>query len=45
MPPLNVLVRPPLSSGRRTGLIVLRGYLLVAVIMVIARITQLARTH
>ncbi len=42
MPPLALLTRPELSTGRRLGLAVLRGYLVVAVAMVIVRVTQLA---
>jgi NRAMP (natural resistance-associated macrophage protein)-like metal ion transporter len=42
MPPLALLTRPPLSRGRRLGLTVLRGYLVIAVVMVVARIVQLA---
>jgi NRAMP (natural resistance-associated macrophage protein)-like metal ion transporter len=45
MPPLALLARPKLSTGRRLGLTVLRGYLVVAVGMVIVRIVQLALTH
>jgi len=44
MPPLALLTRPPLSTARRLGLTVLRGYLVVAVGMVIVRIVQLALT-
>jgi hypothetical protein len=40
-----LLARPKLSTGRRLGLTVLRGYLVVAVGMVIVRIVQLALTH
>ncbi|MCD2195184.1 divalent metal cation transporter [Actinomycetospora endophytica] len=42
MPPLVLLTRPQLSRGRRLGLTVLRGYLVVAVVMVVARIAELA---
>jgi hypothetical protein len=42
MPPLALLTRPALSRGRRVGLSVLRGYLVIAVVMVVARIVQLA---
>ncbi len=42
MPPLALLAKPELSGVRRVGLTVLRGYLLVAMILVIVRITQLA---
>ncbi|MDP1803608.1 MAG: divalent metal cation transporter, partial [Acidimicrobiales bacterium] len=45
MPPLALLTRPQLSSGRRLGLTVLRGYLVVAVGMVVVRVVQLALTH
>ncbi|MBV9013129.1 MAG: Nramp family divalent metal transporter [Pseudonocardiales bacterium] len=42
MPPLAMLTRPTLSAGRRLGLIVLRGYLVIAASMVIVRVVQLA---
>jgi Mn2+/Fe2+ NRAMP family transporter len=42
MPPLALLTRPQLSTGRRLGLMVLRGYLVIAVSMVIVRVVQLA---
>ncbi|WP_433801272.1 NRAMP family divalent metal transporter [Actinomycetospora sp. CA-084318] len=42
MPPLALLTRPELSRGRRLGLTVLRGYLVIAVGMVVVRIVQLA---
>ena len=42
MPPLTLLTRPELSTARRIGLTVLRTYLLVAMILVIVRVVQLA---
>ena len=42
MPPLALLTRPEMSNGRRIGLTVLRAYLLVAMILVIVRVVQLA---
>jgi hypothetical protein len=42
MPPLALLTRPTLSTGRRLGLTVLRGYLVIAAGMVIVRVVQLA---
>ncbi|MDP9094262.1 MAG: divalent metal cation transporter [Actinomycetota bacterium] len=42
MPPLALLTRPKLSTGRRVGLTVLRTYLLIAMILVIVRVVQLA---
>lgn len=42
MPPLALLTRPKLSTGRRLGLTVLRGYLIIAAGMVIVRVIQLA---
>ena len=41
-PPLEELPRPRLSPTRRAGLTALRGYVLVAVAVVIARMTQAA---
>jgi hypothetical protein len=45
MPPLAWLDRPVLSGGRRLGLVVLRGYLLVAAVLVVVRVVQLALGH
>ncbi|MGB7795012.1 MAG: NRAMP family divalent metal transporter [Pseudonocardiaceae bacterium] len=42
MPPLALLTRPKLSTGRRLGLTVLRGYLVIAAGMVVVRVAQLA---
>jgi Mn2+/Fe2+ NRAMP family transporter len=42
MPPLALLQRPQLSVARRAGLSVLRLYLLVAMVLVIVRVVQLA---
>ncbi|MDP9043499.1 MAG: divalent metal cation transporter [Pseudomonadota bacterium] len=45
MPPLALLAMPQLSTGSRVGLTVLRTYLLVAMILVIVRVVQLALGH
>lgn len=45
MPPLALLAAPKLPLGSRIGLTVLRSYLLVAMIMVIFRVYQLAVGH
>lgn len=42
MPPLALLKAPKLSTARRAGLTVLRAYLLIAMILVIVRVVQLA---
>jgi hypothetical protein len=42
MPPLELIQRPVMSIGRRTGLTVLRGYLFIAAAMVIAKTFGLA---
>jgi hypothetical protein len=42
MPPLVLLSRPRLSPGRRLGLSVLRGYLIIASALVVVRVVQLA---
>ncbi|HEY6428931.1 MAG TPA: divalent metal cation transporter, partial [Acidimicrobiales bacterium] len=42
MPPLNRLSRPPMSRQRKIGLITLRGYLLVAFILVVVKVVVLA---
>ena len=45
MPPLTLLEAPKLSAGSRIGLTVLRTYLLLAMILVIYRVYQLAMGH
>src|SRR5665647_2131825 len=45
MPPLAMLTRPTLSAGSRTGLTVLRGYLLLASALVVVKVVQLALGH
>jgi Mn2+/Fe2+ NRAMP family transporter len=45
MPPLALLARPKMSPGRRLGLSVLRGYLIIASALVVVRVVQLALGH
>ncbi len=45
MPPIALLSTPKVSGGRKLGLTVLRSYLLLAMILVIVRIVQLAIGH
>ncbi|MCU6479689.1 NRAMP family divalent metal transporter [Arthrobacter sp. A2-55] len=45
MPPIALLQTPTMSTTRRIGMGILRGYLLIAMIMVITRIVQLALGH
>jgi hypothetical protein len=45
MPPLALLQRPAMSTGRKIGMSALRLYLAVAMILVILRIVQLALGH
>ena len=45
MPPLALLDRPVMSTGRKIGMSALRLYLAVAMILVIVRIVQLAAGH
>jgi NRAMP (natural resistance-associated macrophage protein)-like metal ion transporter len=42
MPPLAMLTRPTMSVGQRVGMGVLRGYLVVAVVLVVVKVVQLA---
>jgi hypothetical protein len=42
MPPLNMLTKPVMSAGRKVALGVLGGYMVIAMILVIVRIVQLA---
>jgi len=45
MPPLALLRRPAMSTGRKVGMSALRIYLAVAMVLVIIKITQLALGH
>jgi len=45
MPPLNVLTKPVMSTGRKIALTVLRSYLAIAMILVIVRLVQMAFAH
>jgi Mn2+/Fe2+ NRAMP family transporter len=45
MPPLALLQRPAMSTGRKVGMSALRLYLAVAMILVIVRIAELALGH
>ena len=45
MPPLNMLSRPVMSSGRKVALTILRSYLAIAMVLVIVRIVQMALAH
>jgi hypothetical protein len=42
MPPLALLERPVWSSGRKAGMLLLRGYLVVAMVLLIVKTVQLA---
>jgi hypothetical protein len=42
MPTLEKLSRPVLSTQRKTGLFVLRGYLLIAFLLVIVKVVEVA---
>jgi hypothetical protein len=42
MPPVAMLSRPVVSAGTKTGLTVLRGYLIVASVLVVIKVVQLA---
>ena len=42
MPPVAMLSKPVMSAGTKTGLTVLRGYLLVASALVVIKVVQLA---
>jgi hypothetical protein len=41
MPPLALLERPRWSPGRKAGMLVLRGYLVVAVLLLVVKTVQL----
>ena len=42
MPPLDTLARPVWSLARKAGMLTLRAYLVVAVVLIIVRLAQLA---
>jgi NRAMP (natural resistance-associated macrophage protein)-like metal ion transporter len=41
MPPLALLARPQWSTGRKVGMLALRGYLVIAVILLVGKAVQL----
>jgi Mn2+/Fe2+ NRAMP family transporter len=45
MPPLALLRRPQMSAGRKIGMSALRLYLVVAMVLVVVKIVQLALGH
>jgi Natural resistance-associated macrophage protein-like len=45
MPPLNVLTKPVMSTGRKIALTILRSYLAIAMVLVIVRLIQMAIGH
>jgi hypothetical protein len=45
MPPLDQLPRPVSTTGRTIGLLVLRGYLILAAVLVAIKFVQLATGH
>jgi hypothetical protein len=45
MPPLAMVAKPVMSTGRKVGLAVLRSYLAIAMILVGVRLVQMAIGH
>jgi hypothetical protein len=45
MPPLSELPRPVWSTATRVGMITLRGYLLIAVLLMVVKVVELALGH
>jgi len=45
MPPLNMLSKPVMSTGRKVALTILRSYLAIAMILVFVRLIQMAIGH
>jgi NRAMP (natural resistance-associated macrophage protein)-like metal ion transporter len=45
MPPLALLNRPAWSPGRKIGILALRGYLVIAVVLLVVKAVQLAVGH
>jgi hypothetical protein len=42
MPPLALLARPEMSTGRKAAMLTMSGYLAVAVILLVVKAIQLA---
>jgi hypothetical protein len=42
MPPLHLVGKPVLSTPRKVGLVLLRGYLLLAFTLVIVKVVEVA---
>ncbi len=42
MPPLETLTRPVMATGRRIGMSALRGYLFIAMVLVVIKLVQVA---
>jgi hypothetical protein len=42
MPPLTLLNRPTWSPGRKLAILALRGYLVIAVVLLIVKAVQIA---
>ena len=45
MPPLDELPAPVITGARRIGLIALRGYLAIALLMVVIKVVETALGH
>jgi NRAMP (natural resistance-associated macrophage protein)-like metal ion transporter len=45
MPPLETLTRPVMATGRKIGMGALRGYLFVALVLVVIKLVQVALGH
>ena len=45
MPPLELLKRPAWSRTRKIGMITLRGYLVIAVLMLIVKAIEVGIAH
>jgi hypothetical protein len=45
MPPLAMLSKPVMSTGRKVGLTILRSYLAIAMILVVVKLIQMALAH
>jgi Mn2+/Fe2+ NRAMP family transporter len=45
MPPLAMVAKPVMSTGRKVGLAVLRSYLAIAMVLVVVRLVQMAIGH
>ena len=45
MPPLSELTQPAWSAARKVGMLTLRGYLVIAAVLLVVKVVELALGH